>query len=174
MHYWCVVIRGAFFSVPIVICFPLQCQEILPLKDVFSTRELDSIPHPAFPSTTTALGLCQLGAIYVRVPAFSFSRESMEPKYFSFPNHTFCSIPWIFFKFQVICGSFMLPPCFIYKKKISLQLCHHWEDSHTKELTNLVAFQRVSLYSVFCTEVHSTAHFSKYTCKLHLHVRYLL
>lgn len=108
----------------------------MPLKVVFSTGELYSIPCPASPSTTTVLGLCQRGAIYVRAPAFSFSGESMEPKYFSFPNHTFCSIPWIVFKFQVICGSFTLPPCFICTK-ISLQPCSHWEDSHTKEKRQL-------------------------------------
>lgn len=81
----------------------------------------------------------------------------------------------IFFKFQVICGSFMLPPCFICTK-IRLQLCYHWEDSHTKEkLTTLFFFsQRVRLYIVFCTAVHSMAHFSKCTCKLQLHIRRLL
>lgn len=114
--------------------------------------------------------------LFKSVLAFSFSGKSMEPKYFSFPNHTFCSQPWISFKFQVICGSFMLLPCFIsfifYKNKPLTALPLRRQ-----------TYYRIISYLVFwkgqpalCVLNNGAFHspLSSCTCKLQPHVRHLL
>lgn len=111
MHYWCVVIRDAFFSVQIMTYFLLTMPWNIATEGCFSAQgnciqfhTLLSIYHNSSWALLKRSHLCQ----------YSFNGESMEPKYFSFLNHTFCSLSWIFFKFQMICGSFMLLPHFIY------------------------------------------------------------
>lgn len=117
MHYWCVLIRDAFFSVRIMIYFLLTMPWNIATEGCFQHKGIvfDSIPclsihHSSSWALSPRRHLCQDSSTRFLIQW----GINGKPKDFSFPNHTFCSLPWIFFKCQVICGSFMLPPRFIY------------------------------------------------------------
>lgn len=112
MHYWCAVIRGAFFflfSFQIMTYFILTVVWNIVAKSCFSAQVncvwFHTLP---FPSISKAFMFCQWGFIHVIIRFLVQHEFSGFNKFFFPKSHPFFPLYWVFFDFWVTPSQFRL------------------------------------------------------------------